>query len=179
MMDITPYQSLESKKLACQSHDWQCRSMRRDGKRCGSLVAATGKFRRDRDPDDRDWDRFNPCAPEFLFCKYHLDQVTPLPDWVNVNMSRPRPIRDDPPCAIEYGIDPEGKTLFEAERPKIKTLLRVSLQEYKGSPYVWLQVWIKGTDGKFYPNKHGGISIRIGELGGVRGALDFVVHHLL
>ena len=48
--------------------------------------------------------------------------------------------------------------------------LRVTLAEYEGHPYVSLRVWAPGPDGKLWPVKGEGCSIRISELGEVAEA---------
>jgi len=49
--------------------------------------------------------------------------------------------------------------------------LRVTLAEYEGHPYVSLRVWAPGTDGRPWPVKGKGCSIRIAELADVADAL--------
>src|SRR4051812_16555950 len=80
--------------------------------------------------------------------------------WIKPGYIPPTP---DPPRE-------DGKRLAEIPRGN-NAVLRVTLQEYEGRPYLALRVWEKGQDGKLYPCKGKGCSIRISEIPHVQAAL--------
>ena len=49
--------------------------------------------------------------------------------------------------------------------------LRVTLDEYRGSPYLGLRVWERGEDGQLHPAARKGCSVRLHEAGRVARAL--------
>lgn len=65
----------------------------------------------------------------------------------------------------------EGRSLATFRRgPDAE--LRVSLAEYEGRPYIGLRVWERGQDGRLWPVKGKGCSVRVGECEGMIAALS-------
>ncbi len=60
--------------------------------------------------------------------------------------------------------------------------LHVAWDEYEGKPYLSIRLWVRGTDGNFYPDKTKGITVRIRELAdfadGVLAAIDEAKAHV-
>jgi hypothetical protein len=64
----------------------------------------------------------------------------------------------------------EGRRLATFPRDPT-TELRVTLAEYQGHPYISLRVWERGRDGRWWPVKGKGCSVRIAEAEGLADAL--------
>jgi hypothetical protein len=56
--------------------------------------------------------------------------------------------------------------------------LRVSLAEYEGHPFVSIRVWAPGQDGRLYPVRGKGVSVRVRELADVADALRLAADRL-
>lgn len=72
-------------------------------------------------------------------------------------------------CQAEGPPEPRGRILLECERGT-DTLLRVSLDEWEGKPFVSLRVWERSRDGAFWPTKRG-CSVRLSEIAALVGTL--------
>ncbi len=83
------------------------------------------------------------------------------------NPDRPQPEPSKPP-------DPSGRLISASERSGRgmgpDTELRVTLDEFKGNPYLSLRVWTKAQNGNWFPTQKG-VSVRLGEAEDVAGAL--------
>ena len=64
----------------------------------------------------------------------------------------------------------QGKRLASLNRGE-GVELRVTLAEYEGRPYLSLRVWERGRDGKHWPVKGKGVSVRLSEARTVAEAL--------
>jgi hypothetical protein len=76
----------------------------------------------------------------------------------------PEPRRASPP--IE-----QGRRLATLERPKDNAEIRITWSEYEGSPYLSIRVWAQGHDGRLWPQKERGFSVRLRELPAVADAI--------
>jgi hypothetical protein len=70
--------------------------------------------------------------------------------------------------------EPQGETLFEAERSQGAERLRVSFENYEGHPFVRLQVWARNAVGDWWPKPGKCVSIRLREVSGLVEALEQV-----
>jgi hypothetical protein len=91
--------------------------------------------------------------------------------WINPNHPNP-PRQTSPPAPRDSGQRVATFPRFGGEE------LRVSLAEYEGYPYLSLRVWAKGYDGQWWPQKGKGVSIKLGEVGGLAEALANVAERL-
>src|SRR5438477_303213 len=76
------------------------------------------------------------------------------------------------PCPPKTSAPPEddGQDLGTIER-RDGEQLRVRLKQYCGRDFVWIQPWSPGPDGRLWPQRGRGVSIRINELADVLRAL--------
>jgi hypothetical protein len=76
----------------------------------------------------------------------------------------PQPSRATPP-------EEQGRRLATLERPKDREEIRINWCEYEGNPYLNIRVWAEGHDGRFWPQRERGFSIRVRELPDVAEAI--------
>jgi len=68
--------------------------------------------------------------------------------------------------------DPEGEELFASDRKEGSERLRVSLESYKGFPYVRIQVWNRDRrTNALWPTRHC-VSLRIADLPDIIAVLE-------
>src|SRR4051812_17372806 len=82
------------------------------------------------------------------------------------------PNHPDPPRAAAPPED-DGQELATIPR-KEGEQLRIRLKEFRGSRFVWIQPWSPGADGRLWPIRGKGVSLRLGELADVVNALHRV-----
>jgi hypothetical protein len=88
-----------------------------------------------------------------------------LREWAEGFRSRnPEPGRASPP-------EEEGRRLATLRRPKDRAEIRITWAEYQGNPYLAIRVWAEGHDGRLWPQKERGFSIRLRELPVVADAI--------
>lgn len=84
------------------------------------------------------------------------------------------PNHPNPPRLAEPPHD-EGERLATLPRGDGREELRVTLKSYEGRPYVALRVWEKDDQGRLWPVKNKGCSVRLGEAAAVADALTRAV----
>jgi len=82
--------------------------------------------------------------------------------WISPNHPNP-PRQSQPPVE-------QGRRLIALPRGEGREELRVSLDEFKGRPYVSLRVWERDASGHWWPTKRG-VSVRLSEARDVAEAL--------
>ena len=77
------------------------------------------------------------------------------------------------------GTAPQDSGIRLATFPRPEGELRFTWNVYEGKPYLRFQLWSKGDDGSFWPEKGQGLSIKIKELPdfaeGVQKAIDMAL----
>jgi hypothetical protein len=76
-----------------------------------------------------------------------------------------------PPTRQANPPDEQGERLATLERPQDDSEIRICWCEYQGSPYLGVRVWSRGHDGKMWPQKDKGFSVRLRELPDVAEAI--------
>jgi hypothetical protein len=90
---------------------------------------------------------------------------TDLRAWAQGFRNRnPEPSRATPP-------EEQGRRLATLRRPKDKLEIRITWCEYEGNPYLNIRVWAESSDGRLWPQKERGFSIRLRELPDVAEAI--------
>jgi hypothetical protein len=69
----------------------------------------------------------------------------------------PDPPRASPP-------QEQGRRLATFERSDDNAEIRLAWTDYQGSPYLSIRVWARGQDGRMWPQKGRGFSVRVREL---------------